>query len=106
MPETYTTLAVGQLANSSTTIYTVPNSTKLVNPSLNFYNTGATTQTIKVNLDNGTSRQFFQLDLEAGAYANISDIFNRTILEATHLIKAETTNATTVNYWLSGVLIT
>ena len=106
MPDTFSRLASGQLAASSTTIYTVPASTKVVNPSLNVYNTGATTQTVKVNLDDGTSRQFIQLDLEAGAYANISDVFNRTVLEATYLIKAETTNATTVNYWLSGVLIT
>lgn len=104
MADTYKALAQGQLANTSTAIYTVPGSTKCVEPSLWLYNTNATTQTVKVHFYDGTtSRQAAQLELLAGAYAQIS--FDKTVFEAADEIRAETTTATQVNYWLSGVEI-
>lgn len=103
MAETYKRLAAGQLANTSTDLYTAPGSTKAISLSLLLFNTGAAVETVKVNLyDGSTSRQFAQADIQPLGYA---EIFFRATLEAADKIKAETETATTVNYWLSGVEI-
>jgi hypothetical protein len=102
--ETYKTLAAGQLANTSTDLYTVPGATKAISPCLLVFNTAATVETVKVHLyDGSTSRQHAQVDVQGLGYA---EIFFRATLEATYKIKAQTTTATTVNYWLSGVELT
>lgn len=103
--ETYTGLAQGQLANATATLYTVLSANKLVEFAFRFYNTGATTETVTINLyDGSTSRVFATIQIPALGYAEIA--FDKTVLEATHTVKAHTTTATTVNYWLSGVVVT
>lgn len=105
MANTYKRLAAGQLASSSGDLYTVPTDTKALSPLIRLYNTGGTTEVIKLHLrDGSTSRQFAQIELVAGAWAEVA--FEKTVLEDGDKIQGQTTTATTVNYWLSGVEVT
>lgn len=103
MAETYKNLAAGQLAATSTALYTAPGSTKCISLSLLVFNTGATVETVKVNLHDGTtSRQHAQADIQPLGWA---ELLFRITLETADEFRAQTTTATTVNYWLSGVEI-
>lgn len=97
-------LAEGQLAASKTTIYTVPASTKLIGGILRLFNTNTTQETVNVYFKTATSRQVMQVILDALEFFEFS--FPRDVLEASDLIEADTTTASKVDYWLSGVKVT
>jgi hypothetical protein len=94
-------LAEGQLASSKGTIYTVPSSTSAYIKQITFYNTNASTQTIALYLKPGsTSRQIARYVLAQNEFV----IFDfSTLLEAADLIEASSTNATAVDYIITGL---
>ena len=95
-------LATGQVANTEGAIYTVPASTTTYIKSMTFYNTGAIAQTLIVYARDGagTSRVIGRAVLQENWTCKIDDSL---VLEATDTIRAQTTNATTVDYSIYGV---
>lgn len=99
MAETYDRVA-GQLANTSTALYTAQGgSVETISFVLILFNTGATVETVKIHLyDGSTSRQQIQADIQPLGPA---EIFLKAALKGTDEFRAHTTTASTVNYWLS-----
>ena len=103
MPGTFTpkVLADGQLASTKSTLYTVPASTSAYIKEITFYNTNASSQTIALYVKPGaTSRQIARYVLAQNEWA----IFDfSTVLETGDLIEASSTNATAVDYVITGL---
>ena len=95
-------LADGQVAASKGTLYT--SSGKSVITFFSCHNTGVVTETVVVYLErSGTSRVFWQGDLGVGETAWILAEGDPPItLSSTDLIEGKTTNATKVDYFISG----
>lgn len=98
-------LADGQVATTTGTIYTVPGATVTVLKSVTFYNTNATTQTLNVYVtrSGGTRRQLRQfsgvaqyesVDLLAGG--------ETIVLSTGDILEADTTTTTAVDYMVTG----
>jgi hypothetical protein len=97
----------GQLPNTKTTLYTVPASTQFMSLSIVCNNTGGSTQTIQFFLKTSStsSRRIINIDVPAGA-SMYSGGEERFIIEATDVIEGQTTTASVVDYWISGIEIT
>lgn len=98
-------LASGQLPSTKTTLYTVPASTTAYVKFLSLANTsGSTTETILIFLHDGTaSRRIARVVLAPNETSRVIEIGEAANLGATNLIEGQSTNATTVDYWISGV---
>jgi len=96
-------LAEGQLASSTTTVYTVPGSTTTSITSARFNNRGSTIETIELWVrPSSTDRRIARVILDPGETLLLTDD-DIIILEAGDLFRANTTNATTVDYVICGV---
>lgn len=93
-------LADGQLAAAKGTLYTVPGSTVTYITYMSFLNAGASTETVIIYLNtSGTSREIVNATLSPGDSLRFD---GRLSLEAADLIEGETTNATSVDYVITG----
>jgi hypothetical protein len=98
-------LADGQLAASSATIYTVPAGKAATLQFLSLANTsGATTETVLVHISlvGGTSRRIARFSLAPNEFARAIDDTDHINLSAGDQVLGETTNASTVDYILTG----
>jgi hypothetical protein len=97
-------LAEGQVPNSKTTAYTVPANTVAYVSQISFFNTGSNEETVVVYLNpSGTSRVWKRFILSENESAECFDEGSRMLLEAGDLIEIMTTNATVVDYIITGV---
>ncbi len=98
-------LADGQLPSSKGTLYTVPGSTTTYVKWISVHNTsGSTTETVLIYVNtSGTSRVIARVVLLPNEHARILSDGEAFILEAADLIEGVSTNATTVDYFISGV---
>lgn len=94
-------LADGQLANTKSTLYTVPAATRTYIKQLRLFSTGAN-QTIIIQLNtSGTSRKYCQFFLTTNESATVFD--EPIMLVDGDLVEGHSTSATTVDYVLTGV---
>jgi hypothetical protein len=99
MPFTVQTVD-GQLAASKGTLYTVPASTQAFVKGVTYYNAGATLETVNLWVKPGsTSRLVASVQLAAGERMEATEF----ALEEDALIEGSSSNATTVNYFISLV---
>ena len=104
MADTIKALADGQLAAAKATIYTAPALTSTIVTSIILVNTGAGANAVNLYYKKsaGTSRRICPKDLSMAIGAAFEDIppFN---IEAGGLIEGDATNATEVDYVISGI---
>jgi len=102
MAFTGASLADGQLAATKGTIYT--SSAQTIVKSINVFSTHASTQTviIYVKRSGSTSRQIFRAELEQNEYAWVLSDGETIVLSASDVIEGITTNATSVDYAITG----
>lgn len=95
-------LADGQLANSKGTIYTSVGKTVVTD--LRVFNTAVTTETVALYIkrSGSSSRQFFRAVLAQNEFAAFEASENVT-LSSGDLIEGDTTNASAVNYLITGM---
>jgi len=105
MATTPTFLAEGQVANTKTTIYTVPAATQAIIRTVSFCQVAGGTQIIilYVKKFGSTSRVFSRAQLDANEFAHEEDIGT---LEAGDVLEAQTTDAATVDFSVMGVEVT
>ena len=99
-------LADGQLAATKGTIYTTPSLTTAYVKWLSVHNTsGSTTETILVYVkrSGSSSRIIGRAVLLPNEHTRIISDGESIVLSAGDLIEAQTSNATTVDYVISGV---
>ena len=107
MTFTATALADGQVAATATTVYTCPSSTVAYIKSLTLFNSNAASQAVVLRLNrSGTARLWKRYVLDQYESANVLEHGESMILEAGDTITAESTNASAVDYTISGVLET
>lgn len=95
-------LAEGQLSNVKTTLYTVPASKYALVKFFSCFNTGAT-QTILIYANiSGTSRLIARAQLLSNEFARIIEKEETLTLEAGDFIEAESTNASVVDFLITG----
>lgn len=98
-------LADGQVADTTGTIYTVPASTVAIIKSMTFYNTNATGQTLNlyVTRSGGTRRQLHQ-ESSLAQYGTVDYLSGGEVLvlSAGDVIEADTTTASAVDYLITG----
>ena len=107
MTFTAASLADGQLASSLGTIYAVPAATKAYIKNIWLYNGHASAaQVITVNIQRsgGGSRIVRKLQLGVEESASLIEGENALVLSAGDILAAFSTNASSVNYFISGVL--
>lgn len=104
MAFTAKSLASGSLASSKTTIYTVPSSTKTYIKYLHLHNTGSTTETciIYAKQSSGTSRIIGRVVLLPNEQADILDKDSSLVLSAADTIEGQSTNASVIDYFMTG----
>lgn len=103
MPFVSKNLSDGQLANSTTAIYTVPASTTTHITSARFNNRGTTIETVELWVNaTGTNRRIARAILDPNETLVLTDD-DVTILQAADTFLANTTNASTVDYVICGV---
>lgn len=104
MAFTAKTLADGQLADSEAAIYTVPENTKTYVRFLSLYNVSGSEQTITlwIRRNGGSSRKWRRFVLNENEQA---DALGSAVLmlSAGDSIRAASTNASSVDYVISGV---
>lgn len=99
----YIVLAEGQLSNSKTTLYTVPASTQIAIQAASFCNTGAGNNTVIIYLKPGsTSRRISRVVLATNEQLIVSEF----TLEAGDIIEGQATNASEVDYVITGAKAT
>lgn len=97
-------LADGQLANAEGVLYTAPGATKTYTKTMHVFNTGAGSNTVTIWLKRGaTSRKVFSAILATGQSATVFSKDEAPILTATDTIRGAATNATEVDYFITGV---
>lgn len=101
-------LADGQVAAAAAAIYTVPALTKGYLKTLALFNTNAASQTIILRIvrSGGTPRKWKRYVLAENESAEAIDPGASLELSAGDAITAESTNATSVDYAITGVLET
>lgn len=100
--QTIQLLGHGQLANSKTTIYTVPASTSTIVKTITLVNTNTTTENVNLYIYRATaSRRIIpqNMNLVAG---NLVIYDDELCLEAGDLIEGDTTTASKVDYSIHG----
>jgi hypothetical protein len=102
MATTPKVLYEGQLPNSKTTLFTSVGTT-LVNFA-SFLNTNTTTETVRIYVKRGTSREIIHQDLLQ--WASVRDMeLGKLTLENGDLIEGQTTTAAKVDTWISGFVV-
>ena len=101
----FASLADGQVATTTGTLYTVPGATTAVLRSVTFFNTNATDQTINVYVtrSGGTRRQLrrFTPVVQYGSVDLLVD-GEVLILSTGDVLEADTTTTTAVDYLITG----
>jgi hypothetical protein len=96
-------LGEGQLANTKSTIYTVPGSTQTVVKTITLVNATAGALTVNLYLKAGaTSRRICPKDLTLGAGEMLETDRDYT-LEDGDLIEGDASSATSIDYTISGI---
>ncbi|MBL0320557.1 MAG: hypothetical protein IPP74_14875 [Alphaproteobacteria bacterium] len=96
-------LAEGQLANAKGTLYTVPAATTSYVKFFSVYNAAATNQDVEIFVKAGsTSRQVAFISLAPRQSARVIDKDEALNLEAGDLIEGNSTDATSVDYVITG----
>lgn len=97
-------LADGQVATTTGTLYTVPASTVTVIKSASFFNTNAATQTLNVYItrSGGTRRQIEQFTLSQYDTAHLLANGETLVLSTGDVLEADTTTTTAVDYMITG----
>ncbi len=98
-------LSDGQLANSKGTLYTAPTSKQAIVKSIHLCNTNSSAETVNIyfKASGGTSRYIIKgVSLAASASTEVLPVSDIT-LEAADIIEGDTTNASKVDYILSGI---
>jgi hypothetical protein len=95
-------LAQGQLPATVATIYTVPAGKNAYLKSIYLHNTGGGDQTIKLYINGGSAAERILEGIVSGKDTFEWDIAYSIILTTGQTLQAETTTATTVNYFLHG----
>ncbi len=95
-------LAEGQLPNSKTTLYTVPVSTKAYVRFISANNIGSAEEVVQFFVKRGTSRRIGRYSLLANETARVLEQGEVITLEAGDIIEGQTTNATSVDYLITG----
>ena len=94
--------AEGQLPNTKTTLYTCPAGVTAYVLFLRLYNSGAGGNTCRVYFKRGTSRVMGRAVLATLETAEVIDKDAPLTLEAGDLIEGDATNATEVDYVITG----
>ncbi len=96
-------LGQGQLANAKATLYTVPGATSAYVKFLSVCNVSALNQDIEILVNTaGTSRRIAFISLAPDQSARVIDKDEALTLEAGDLIEGFSTNATSVDYVITG----
>ncbi len=96
-------LAEGQLPASKTTLYTVPGATSAYVRFISANNVGGAEEVVQFYVKpGGTSRRLGRYALLANEVARVLEQGEVITLEAGDIIEGETTNATSVDYLITG----
>jgi hypothetical protein len=95
-------LAQGQLAATVGTIYTAPVGKTAYLKSVYLHNTGSTDQTIKIYINGATTADKILEGIVSGKDLFEWDIAYNITLTTGQTLQAESTSATTVNYFVYG----
>lgn len=94
-------LAVGEVDDTPSALYTVPSSTVAYIKKVKLYNTDVVQQTVVTYIErSGTSREYERVVLDIGESA---DLFEEISLEAADILKAESTDNGVVTFHVHGV---
>jgi hypothetical protein len=97
-------LADGQVAASSTAIFTATAGVATYIKSLTLYNTDAVVQTVRLYLNRtGSARSWRRFVLAQHESVDVMSGAESILLESGDIILAETTTAAVVDYTLSGI---
>lgn len=103
MAITVKVLADGQLANAKATLYTVPGATVAYIKFLSVHNVSGGSENVEIFVNtSGTSRRIAYATLAANEGARVIDKDETLILDAGDLLEGRTTNATSVDYVITG----
>lgn len=103
---TYTPQRVeGQLAATKGTLYTVPAVTSAIVKSIRLVNATAGVLTVNLYFKSGTSRRIIPKDYSLAA-GTLLEVETADVLLTTDLIEGDASAATSVDYWISLVLVT
>lgn len=101
--QTYKRLAKGQLAATAGTLYTAPGSTTTYVKGIVLFNTGNSSETVKIyEAGTGTSDQIVERILASKETIEWQPPYP-LIVSAAGTISGLATDAATVNYWLYGM---
>jgi len=95
-------LAQGQLAATASTIYTVPAGKTAYLKSIYLHNTGSSDETVKIYINGAATADKILEGVVSGKDTFEWDIAYSIILTTGQTLRAETTTATTVNYFVHG----
>jgi hypothetical protein len=96
-------LAQGQLANAKATLYTVPGGTLAYVKFFSVCNVASTNQDVEILVNTaGTSRRIAYVSLGVNQGARIVDKDEAITLEAGDLVEGFSTDATSVDYVITG----
>ncbi len=106
MAFTSASLADGQIAAADAAIYTVPALTKAYIKTVTIFSTHAATQTVilRIKRSGGTARKWKIFALDQNESGEAIESGSSLQLSAGDEIRAETTNATSVDFLITGVL--
>lgn len=103
---TYTPHRVGgQLAAAKGTLYEVPASTSAIVKSIRLVNATAGALTVNLYFKSGTSRRAIPKDYSLAAGA-LLEVETADVLLTTDLVEGDASAATSVDYWISFILVT
>ncbi len=108
MPRAQSNLAIGSISTTDiTSLYTVP-SGSIVTVYLTLFNTAATDSVVSVIVnDETTDRTIETLELTSGGgEQKLAALLSTQKLTAGFSVKIQSSNANTINYFLSGSIIT
>lgn len=98
-------LTSGQLANSKGAIYTVPTAMRAELRHVRLFNTTGGALTCNVYVNDGTSRKIYGRSLPSGEFHIVVDENAPIGLSAGHILEADTSSATSVNFHIWGRLM-
>ena len=95
-------LAQGQLAATTGTIYTAPAGKTAYLKSIYLHNTGSSDETVKIYINGSSAADKILEGVIAGKDTFEWDIAYSIILTTGQTLRADSTSATTVNYFVHG----
>ncbi len=104
MTVTPAVFASGELPNTDTNVYTVPGATQAIIAFMTFHNKSGSSQEVRVYFRvSGTDRVIVDITLAAGTSFFLSE---RPVLASGYILRVGSDNASSVDYYISGVEIT